>query len=157
MKKVHVGGKYGGFALVDDNVFGLVNKFTWYGHQSRPGGTVYAASRTGGKMVKMHRIIFGEDAKQIDHIDGNGLNNQRCNLREATHFTNRANQGLSSRNTSGFKGIYWNKKLRKWAAKIVVSGKQIHLGICISKEAAAIAWNRAAIKYHGEFARPNKI
>lgn len=91
----------------------------------------------------------------VDHKDQNKLNNQRSNLRLATHSENQANRGLHPKNRSGFKGVSWNKNARKWAASIQFQGKRIYLGLYLTKEQAAVAYNLAASKYFGEFAQLN--
>jgi len=108
----------------------------------------------------MHRRILGlkpNDGKFTDHIDMNGLNNQRKNLRVATKGQNEANQIKYRNNTSGFKGVSWHKGTEKWEAKIMVNSQSKYLGLFNSRIDAAHAYNDAAIKYHGDFARLNII
>ena len=103
----------------------------------------------------MHRLIMGvaDPHVEIDHIDGDGLNNSRTNLRLCSHMENTRNQGLSKRNTSGFKGVSWNSDCKKWAAHISTgSGRNEYLGLFSSAEAAHEAYCAAALKYHGKFA-----
>lgn len=89
----------------------------------------------------------------VDHIDGNGLNNTRVNLRVANSTENARNTRLRKDNTSGFKGVTWHKKNRKWRAVIKVDGGQKHLGMFDTLEAAYAAYCKAALHYFGEFAR----
>lgn len=112
---------------------------------------------SGGKFANqyIHRVIaerasldFPDD---IDHIDGNPLNNQRDNLRPATRAENAANR--KSINKSGYKGVTWNKKMQKWQAKIKVNEKCIHLGYYDYAEQAHLYYCIAAIKHFGKFAR----
>lgn len=90
---------------------------------------------------------------QIDHEDTNRSNNRWDNLRTATNQLNQANARLSKNNTSGFKGVFWNHRLRKWQAKISVDGQQIHLGYHEDAAVLAAAYLAAAKKYFGDFAR----
>ena len=108
---------------------------------------------------KLHRLVWiyhnGDipDGMQIDHIDGNPLNNLTENLRLATHGENQHNSKIRSDNTSGVKGVHWNKGNKKWKSQIYVEGKLIYLGYfdtIVEAEAAVIA---ARKKHHGDFSR----
>ena len=104
----------------------------------------------------MHRVVVKTTkGMDTDHIDGDGLNNQRDNLRVCTHSQNIMNRGIQKNSTSGFKGITWNKLGRKWQSQIKVNGKYIYLGIFISKLEAYKAYCKACVKYHGEFSNLN--
>src|SRR5690606_17270138 len=123
----------------------------------------YAVSRLkiNGKWknIRMHRLIMGVEKSSkpmVDHIDGNGLNNCRSNLRLATHSQNLQNAD-SRRGTSKYKGVYFSKQLQKYRAKIIVDKKEIMLGSYINEDDAARAYNYAAIEYFGEFARLNDV
>ncbi len=114
--------------------------------------------------VWMHRIIVSrmlerdlESHEYVDHVDGNGLNNTRSNLRLADSSQNGSNRGKPCNNTSGYKGVTWYKKYEKWRASIKFQKRDIFLGSFDTKEDAARAYNEAALKYHGEFARLNEI
>jgi hypothetical protein len=99
-------------------------------------------------------IYHGVDPlqKQVDHINGNSLDNRIKNLRLATYSENGMNRvSLSRRNTSGFTGVYWNKRDKRWVARINPNRKQIHLGNFINKEDAIQARIEAEKKYFGEF------
>jgi len=89
----------------------------------------------------------------VDHKDGDGLNNQRSNLRRSSALQNSQNQRLSRRNKSGFKGVFF--KGPKWMASIRMNGRSTHLGMFDSAEAAALAYDAAAAAAFGEFARLN--
>lgn len=89
----------------------------------------------------------------IDHIDGDGTNNRFANLRAATQSENGRNTGRSKANSSGFKGVSWHKKTKKWTARIMVHGRSKSLGYFSTPEAAHNAYRAAAIDMHGEFAR----
>ena len=145
------------YALVDDNDFEELNKFKW--HALKDENTFYTGRKIWDKKTKkqkyitMHRVIMKTPkGKETDHIDNNGLNNQRSNLRIVTHSQNQMNKGMSKNNTSGFKGVSWDKNSKKWLALIRFNGKQIYLGVYTTKEEASEAYIKACIKYHGEFA-----
>ena len=123
---------------------------------------LYARARTriGGrqsKKVLMHRLIMNAQATEdVDHRDGNGLNNRRKNLRPATVSQNLGNmRRLRSDCSSGFKGVTYIRKLGKWQARIQFQGKRTVLGCFATKELAAQAYDEAAKRIFGEFAAPN--
>jgi hypothetical protein len=95
--------------------------------------------------------------KLLDHIDGNGINNRLENLREATSSQNAHNMRKSRRNTSGFKGVSKHKATGSWQANIALNGKQRFLGLFDTAKAASEAYDAAAEKLHGEFARTNAM
>jgi hypothetical protein len=125
----------------------------WYAQRSVCLGTV------GGKKkytsIFMHRFILdAPKGMKVDHRDGDGLNNRRnTNLRLSTHGQNLCNHGPNKTNTSGFKGVHWDKVKEKWVAQIQVDGHMKYLGLFVNKSDAALAYKEAAAKYHGEFAR----
>ncbi len=106
--------------------------------------------------ITLHRIIIQrmrlDRTNDIDHIDGNRLNNQRGNLRLATRSQNAANSKVPSNNTSGSKGVAWNEATHSWRAHIKVHEKLIYLGLFDTVKAAAFAYKIAAKRYFGEFA-----
>ena len=89
----------------------------------------------------------------LDHKDLNKKNNRIINLREATFSQNRSNTRAMRDNTSGLKGVVWHKRDKKWQAQISADGRQRHLGLFDTKQAAHEAYCIAAVKYHGQFAR----
>lgn len=110
------------------------------------------------KKYRSHRLIWkwmtGEEPPpELDHEDTDRTNNRWLNLRPATPSQNKCNRGLQRNNTSGFKGVTWNKRQRKWIAQIKLNRKNRRIGQFDSKEAAAAAYARAAAVEHGEFAR----
>ena len=156
MREIHLSN--GMNALVDDGDFEYLNKFHWYAVKRH--NTFYAmrdyyphhGSRR--KNLLMHRDILSPDSSQdVDHIDGNGLNNQRNNIRACSHRENMINRGLQSNNKSGFKGVSWSTKRGKWESRINVLGKSKYLGYFNDPVDAARAYNLASLKYHGEFSR----
>ncbi len=141
-------------AIIDVSDIGLVEGRLWYAHPWR--STHYAESRGN---LKMHRVImgYGPGDPFVDHIDGDGLNNRRANLRDATRMQNAANSGARPLhgNTSPFKGVSWRKDVGKWRAQIVVDGKSTHLGHFTDEVEAAKVYDDAAHCAFGEFARLN--
>lgn len=150
------------FALVDDVDYEWLNQFKWY--TLRDGHTFYARCKKNGKEVQMHREILElkkGNNKQTDHIDGNGLNNQRDNLRVCTKQENQRNQRPVRGGSSKFKGVYLSKSYPKygiksvWRANIGKDGKAIFLGGFENEIDAAKAYDGATLKYFGKFAHVN--
>lgn len=105
----------------------------------------------------MHQDVIGENkGGNIDHINHDTLDNRRENLRPCTVSQNGANQGVRVNNTSGFKGVSLFKRDQVWQAYINMFGKRRHLGYYATPIEAALAYDRAALEYHGEFAMTNK-
>jgi hypothetical protein len=146
------------YAIVDDEDYELVTKHSWYAHK---GTTTFYACRNvhlmGRKTIqRMHAFITGYN--RCDHINGNGLDNQRSNLREVTAAQNNRNRRkTTSITTSKYKGVHWVTRRSKWQAKIYVNGLDKFLGYFHDEKAAAIAYNKAAIRYFGEFCSLNII
>lgn len=111
------------------------------------------------KIFNLHRMIFLfhygylTSGLEIDHIDGNPSNNRIENLREVTKSQNAQNAKIRSDNTSGVKGVYWNKERQKWCARLRVNGKNKSLGNYKTLEEAEAVIREAREKYHGEYAR----
>ena len=151
------GKKYKGMfvALVDDEDFNLLNKINWSISNSK--NTSYAVTIINKRKVRMHRLLLNFSAKLIDHIDGNGLNNQKSNLRKADRSINSQNTFLYKNNTLGFRGISFHKKINKYEARIVRNYTSIYLGVYITAKEAAEAYNKKAIELYGPNARLNRI
>ena len=105
----------------------------------------------------MHReLMFFPDSLKIDHINLNGIDNRRANLRVANNSQNVAHARKTTNCSSKYKGVHWHKGISKWVARITVSGLEIQIG-CFSDEGyAARAYDTAAMKHFGEFALTNK-
>jgi len=145
----------GQFAIVDAADYEWLNQWKWFAHYSKKHDKWYAHRTVHNTTQMMHRVILGlTDSKVIgEHRDNNGLNNSRSNLRPATQSENIRNSKLYSTNTSGFKGVSQVKKTGKWRAMICANHRNKFLGSFSDKEDAARAYNEAALKYYGEFAR----
>lgn len=147
----------GQVALVDDADFVKLSKFKW--HASKNKYTFYATRNVplGEKqrIIAMHRVIMNTPkGLVVDHIDGNGLNNQRNNLRVCTISQNNQNRTKKKlTTTSCFKGVSWSKTNKKWTAQIGHNGKQVYLGSFSKQELAYKAYIKACKKYHGQFAK----
>jgi hypothetical protein len=140
----------GQVTMVSDRIYDYLMEWKWYAHQE--GSTFYAYR----KHISMHKVIIAaQTGEQVDHINGNGLDNRDENLRLCTHSQNFWNRGKLNTNMSGFKGVSWHKPSRQWQAGIQYNRQHIHLGYFDNPLDAAAAYNAAAIKYHGEFARLN--
>lgn len=126
---------------------------------SGSSGKKYIKIRVERKLYLAHRLawlwIYGKlPTSQIDHVDGNGLNNRIGNLRESDQSQNLANRNQRASNRSGFKGV--TRSGKKWVAQIGCNGVNYYLGIYASPAAAARAYDAAAIDRFGQFARTNK-
>lgn len=141
-------------AVIDIEDVGLAEGWNWYA-KVYPR-VVYAARRCKGpqREVKLHRLICDTSGGlHVDHIDGNGLNNRRSNLRACTQAENNRNTGLRSNNKSGYKGVHLCKVTNKWRASIRLDGRVASLGLYEAPEAAYAAYCKHVATYHGEFAR----
>ena len=147
---VHIRSKVYGdkVCLIDPEDVAKISTRTWF-LIKRPG-TLYAYSREGS----MHGFILGVKGRKLipDHINGDGLNNMKRNLRPATIKENGRNRKKSKNSSSEYKGV-----IVSITARICVEGKFIFLGSFKTQKEAAIAYNQAALKYFGEFARLNVI
>ena len=143
----------------DEDLAGL----TWSVQASRHGHTMYA-NRSGLNRPhqSMHRVILarivGRDlarSEQTDHMDDDGLNNRRRNIRVATAKQNMANIASRHGSSSRYLGVGWNKNAGKWNTRCRIDGRNTHIGLFSDEEDAARAYDRAARESHGEFARLN--
>lgn len=148
--------------LVDEGDFEYLNQWKWHSESGRYAvRKEYYGKAPNGKhltrWIRMHRLITdAPDKMEVDHINGNGLDNRRSNLRICTHKQNSHNTRKRKDNRSGYKGVGWHTQHNKWRARIVVDGRQKHLGLFDTPEQAAIAYNTAAEQFFGEFAHITK-
>lgn len=150
----------GKVAIVDDEDFDRINAHKWYALKKKTG-KFYAVRHVlvwgFRRLAYMHReVLNAASSVEVDHIRSDDtLDNRRNNLRPCTHAQNVKNSGIDKNNTSGFKGVSWDCKNGKWQVRIGINNRNIHIGYFVNIEAAARAYDEAARKYHGEFARTN--
>ncbi len=151
--------------VVDDADYIWLSQWSWQAQECGDGQRWYAVRTIWNgpqesHQLKMHREILGlplGDPRYGDHRNGDGLDNQRDNLRVSDAALNAYNRRLNANSTSGYKGVSLKKWRRSesWIAQIQSDGTKIHLGSFETAEAAARAYDMAAMKYHGEFAKLN--
>lgn len=146
-------------AIVDDEDYELAMRYRWQAKKAKR--TVYAMHRLplrAGKRpaLYLHRLIMqAPDDREVDHRDWDGLNCTRSNLRLATRAQNLGHTGISPRNTSGFLGVTWSKKAKRWQAGYKLAGRTITIGYFDDPREAARARDRAVLASRGEFAVVN--
>lgn len=146
----------GHVAIVDASDYDFLSQFKWTAHEMRHTSYALRAVRYGGiqRVMYMHRYILLPDPEQeIDHANGNGLDNRRANLRIATRAEQMANRvpcGISR-----FKGVQWYAPTKRWRAEITKGSQYHYLGYFIDEVDAAVAYDAAARELHGEFAKLN--
>lgn len=141
-------------AIVDDEDYDWFTQWDWYANELRPG-KFYV--RRSASMEYLHReVICVPKGKQVDHINGNPLDNRKANLRLCNNEQNNSNKKKYP-GKNNYKGTHLHKKSKKWLAKIKVKNKDIYLGSFDNEIDAAKAYNAAAIKYRGEFAYLNHV
>jgi hypothetical protein len=142
-------------AIIDVADIGVVFGFNWCAVESRSTAYAVRNSQNGNKKhIRMHRVILGAaENGLVDHVDGNGLNNRRDNLRLATRSENQRNRPAPKHNTTGIKGVSWCGTSAKWRACIAFDGRFKSLGYFPSKEEAALAYKKASEEFHGKFGR----
>jgi hypothetical protein len=154
-RKLYLCGKigFGKFSIIDNEDYQEACQYRW--HLRSDGKHVVA--EICGKKVALHRFITKDYvSRDIDHIDGDGFNNCKSNLRGATRSQNNANQRKSDRPlTSRFKGVSYDKRRNRWIATIRVNYKNTHIGSFTDEIDAAMAYDAYARRYFREFARLN--
>ena len=151
----------GKHAIVDPEDYHALTSYKWMAQ--RGGRTFYANAWSRNpktrkkKLIAMHRLIINApEGMLVDHINHNGLDNRKANLRLATHAQNSANARKSKGNQhSKYKGVYPRPDCKKWCARIRHNKKSIHLGYFDTETQAAKAYDRAAKQHHGAFASLN--
>lgn len=149
----------GKIALVDDADFEALNRYKW--SYTKNCKSEYAKACIGGRKHKttlyMHRVILGvnDPLVIVDHIDGNGLNNTRINIRKCTKSENQRNKKKRSNSSSQYLGV--TKTNWGWVAQITHNTKPIRIGLFKDEAEAALAYNKKKIELHGEFAKLNTV
>jgi hypothetical protein len=147
------------YAKVDDKFFDQLSKYEWAYVKKKTG--IYAYICVAGKTIYMHNLILGyppESELQVDHINSDPLDNQELNLRFATRQQQAANV-LKRRGeySSKYKGVSWYKKGKCWRVRIKYNYQEIFVGNFIREKDAALAYNKAIVKYFGDYAKLNEI
>jgi len=143
------------YAIVDETDYEWLNQWKWCA--DKKGYAVRGIILKNGKtkIIKMHRLIMNApDGADVDHINGKFSDNRRCNLRLCSRQQNLQNRkGYKNKKSCKYKGVYKSKK--KWQVLISVNKKLLHIGMYSTSLEGAIAYDKAAIKYHKEFALLN--
>ncbi len=146
----------GKFAIVDDDMYDYLNQWKWCASKARCGNAWYAMRRPH---VKMHHQISGKQkgsGGEVDHLNGDGLDNRRENLRICSHSANMQNRhSLGKGKTSKYQGVCWDKHRKRWRAQIGKDEKRITIGRYKNSEDAAKAYDRKALELYGEQAKLN--
>lgn len=146
----------GQVTIVDKEDYEKLSNYKWHLVVQRKHRSGYVYTGIEGHEIAMHRFLLGlphGDKRQVDHINGNTLDNRRSNLRICSRPENMWNMSMRPSNTSGFKGVFRFRS--KWASQITVHRKVICLDVYVDPRVAAIVYDTAAIHHYGEFARTN--
>ena len=160
--KLNIGDGF--FSEIDSSDFELVSKYSWRVLKSYKKSKFFYVATTSYELGKrrhivMHRLLMGvlnKPGKQVDHINGNGLDNRRSNLRICSQSQNMMNRKKHT-SSSKFKGVSWNKERKRWSSQIKLRGKQTHLGYFNCEKEAAEVYDNSANRMFGEYALTNKM
>lgn len=161
--KIELSGNFGKgrFILIDKEDFNRVSKHRWWlGTKNlRPATDIWDKKTKTSKRVLLSRFIINPPDKMIvDHINGNPLDNRKCNLRVCTFEENQRNRTtLNKNNTSGYRGVSWDRFRKKWVAQLSLKYKHVYLGRFSDIEDARKAVKLAIVEKHGDFANINNI
>ncbi len=152
-----------GTCLYDADAAWAVEQFRWRSFVTGRANTPYAQAaipvRWRGSFkgcLRMHRFVFEADCdRDVDHINGNGLDNRKANLRYTDASMNKAASRMNKNNTSGYRGVYWDKHVGKWCARIGIHNKRVFLGYAATQEECAHIYDAAAARWFGPFASLN--
>lgn len=151
------------FATVDDIDYEFLMQWKWCFHEGyAKRGSHKSDKLNKQKLIFMHRVVLSRklghsDFQHTDHKNQNKLDNCRGNLRPATCSQNGGNRSIQQQGSSKFKGVFWDKRDKKWRAQIMFEGRCKYLGCFTDEIKAAKAYNKAATEYFGEFAHLNPI
>jgi hypothetical protein len=149
----------GKFALVDDEDFDWLNQYKWTAVLNRHVWYAVRFIKTGNskrKCILMHRLVLdAPDGTPVDHINGNGLCNCRRNLRTCTPRENSYNRNKNNDNVTGYKGVHWIKRVKRFGSTIGCNGKKIWIGYFKTAKDAARAYDKKAKELFGDFALLN--
>lgn len=144
----------GKVAIVDDEDFENLNKFRWYFCKRYAVRDV----RVDGKKetIYMHRLVTNApDHLEVDHINSDGIDNRKENLRLCTHAENSRNRGIAKNNTSKYKGVWFSKRYNRFFAETRLNGKKVYVGSFKTAEEASEAYKTKVLEIHGDFANIN--
>jgi len=148
----------GEICLIDKEDYAVINQHKWYiegwGYARR--NKKFVNGVPDSESLRMHRFLLKPPVGvSIDHINGNKLDNRKSNLRLCTVAQNNFGRGIKKDNTSGCKGVHFNKPTGKWMARISANGKRKYLGLFETKELAYSSYKKASKELHGDFANLN--
>jgi hypothetical protein len=146
--------------LLDAKWFDMLHFLDWSLDASKGRLYAFRVARVNGRQVResMHRVIMdAKPGQEVDHINGDGLDNREANLRFCTHQENDRNTKKYRNSTSLYKGVSWHQSSGRWQAQIKIDGRTQYLGVHPTQAAAALVYNEAAERLFGRFANLNNI